>query len=180
MLVLVQAGAGLAAAPGSERQAIPRATPAAVAQGLATPTGAYPADTTMQVNVGLAVRNPAQLDDLITAASTPGSPSYGRYLTQAEYLADFAPTDASVAAARAWLASTGLTVTNVSTDNLIIGVTGSASKIEGAFGVSIESFRVREPQLPCEHRQPDRPVQPEHLVGGWPERRRCHRGGPLE
>ena len=94
----------------------------------------------MQVNVGLAVRNPAQLDDLIAAASTPGSPSYGRYLTQEEYLADFAPTDASVAAARAWLASNGLTVTNVSPDNLIIGVEGSVSKIEGAFGVSIESF----------------------------------------
>ena len=95
----------------------------------------------MQVNVGLAVRNPAQLDDLIAAASTPGSPSYGRYLTQEEYLADFAPTDASVGAARAWLASNGLTVTNVSPDNLIIGVEGSVSKVEGAFGVSIESFR---------------------------------------
>ena len=139
-LVLTQAGAGQAA-PGIARQAIPRAIPAAVTQGLATPTGAYPADTTMQVNVGMAVRNPAQLDDLIAAASTPGSPSYGRYLTQAEYLADFAPTDASVGAARAWLASNGLTVTNVSPDNLIIGVEGSVSKVEGAFGVSIESFR---------------------------------------
>ncbi len=138
-LVLIQAGAGQAA-PGIGRQAIPRATPAAVTQGLATPTGAYPADTTMQVNVGLAVRNPAQLDDLIAAASTPGSPSYGRYLTQEEYLADFAPTDASVAAARAWLASNGLTVTNVSPDNLIIGVEGSVSRVEGAFGVSIEGF----------------------------------------
>ena len=139
-LVLSQAGAGQAA-PGIGSQAIPRATPAAVTQGLATPTGAYPSDTTMQVNVGLAVRNPAQLDDLIAAASTPGSPSYGRYLTQQEYLADFAPTDASVAAAKVWLASNGLTVTNVSPDNLIIGVEGSVSKVEVAFSVSIENFR---------------------------------------
>ena len=45
----------------------------------------------------LSFRNQAALKDLIAAQSTPGSPQYGKYLTPAQFRAQFAPTAADVA-----------------------------------------------------------------------------------
>jgi len=77
--------------------------PPPVAAGAAQARGSHAAGAPLSVNVGLSVRESAQLDEVIAAASTPGSPSYGHYLTEPEYLASYAPTDAQVAAVESWL-----------------------------------------------------------------------------
>ncbi len=86
------------------------------------------------------VRDSAGLDALINAASTPGSPQYGHYLTNAQYMATYAPTDADVQAATAWLKSQGLNVTGNSQDNLLIHVQAKARDVEQAFHVSINDY----------------------------------------
>src|ERR1700689_3657482 len=45
----------------------------------------------------LSFRNQAALDDLVTAVSTPGNKLYGKYLTPAQFRAQFAPNAADVA-----------------------------------------------------------------------------------
>src|SRR5579862_7319310 len=56
----------------------------------------------VSLDLGLDVRNSAALDALIEAASTPGSPAYGHFLSPAQYISGYAPTDAQVAAVKRW------------------------------------------------------------------------------
>src|SRR5438067_4721486 len=56
--------------------------PSVVSSGHAAPYGHHHANAVLDVNVGLGVRDSAGLDALIAAASTPGTPQYGHYLTQ--------------------------------------------------------------------------------------------------
>ena len=61
-----------------------QAAPAVVTGGQATLQGRFSASALLHINVGLAVRNSHQLDQLIAAASTPGNPQYGHYLTESQ------------------------------------------------------------------------------------------------
>ena len=110
-----------------------------VAQGRASLSGHHDPTAVLRVNVGLDVRHSAKLDALIAAASTPGSRDYGHYLTNAEYMAEYAPTDADVQAAEAWLGSEGLDITGVTSDNLLIHVQAPTATLERAFGVTINN-----------------------------------------
>ena len=94
----------------------------------------------LRLNVGLAVHDSAGLDALIRAASTPGSPQYGHYLTNAQYMATYAPTAAEVQTASGWLSGQGLDVTGVSSDNLLIHVQAPVIDVERAFGVTINDY----------------------------------------
>ncbi|HEX4491248.1 MAG TPA: protease pro-enzyme activation domain-containing protein [Acidimicrobiia bacterium] len=102
---------------------------------------AHAAGAPLTLNVGLQVRNSAELDDVIRAASTPGSASYGHYLSAAAYAARYAPTSASVASVEQWLQAAGLRVTSVSPDRLLVSVQGSTDAIERAFSVSVGDYR---------------------------------------
>ncbi len=134
-------------------------TPPPVAHGRASLRGHHDAESSLRVNVGLAVRNSHQLDALIKAASTPGNPGYGHYLTDAQYMATYAPTPGEVQAAKAWLASRGLKVTGVSRDHLLLHVRATAGHAERAFGVTINDYRYngrdfysndRDPTIPAD------------------------------
>jgi Pro-kumamolisin, activation domain len=114
--------------------------PPPVAQLAAGSRGAHSASATLSLNVGLAVRESAKLNSVIAAASKPGSPDYGHYLSEAEYMAEYAPTDAQVAAVESWLSSQGLDVTGASKDHLLVSVEGSTATVEHAFGVTIDDY----------------------------------------
>ncbi len=116
-------------------------TLAAVTSGAAPATGDTSDSMTLSVDIALGVRNSTQLDALIDAASTPGSSDYGHYLTQQQYLDQYAPTEAQVAATSSWLEGNDLDVTTVSPDNLIVHARGTVAHLEDAFGVDIRNFR---------------------------------------
>jgi Pro-kumamolisin, activation domain len=134
-------------------------TPSAVTQSKAQSAGRHKANAALRVNVGLTVRDSAGLDALIVAAGTPGSRQYGHYLTDAQYKEQYAPTDADVAAVRAWLKSQGIAVLGVSANNLVVRAKGGVRKLEKAFGVQINDYRYngravysndRDPTVPGE------------------------------
>ncbi|MDQ1465929.1 MAG: hypothetical protein QOH10_344 [Actinomycetota bacterium] len=116
-------------------------TPRPVASHAVVPLRRHDPDAVLSLNIGLAVRNSAQLDEVIRAASTPGSPAYGHYLTPAQYQAGYAPTDAEVAAVRTWLTAHGARMTGVTPDNLIVSAEASTAVSERAFGVSLDDYR---------------------------------------
>jgi Pro-kumamolisin, activation domain/Bacterial Ig-like domain (group 3) len=137
---LSSAHAGAIRRAAAKQKLLPGDTPAAVAHGNAQLRGRHDPNAVFRVNVGLGVRNSAGLDALIRAASTPGSPRYGHYLTQAQYLARYAPTDAEVAAVKSWLRSQGLSVLNSSATNLIVHAKGPVKTLQRAFGVTINNY----------------------------------------
>ena len=81
---------------------------------------------TVPVRVWLAGRAPAAETSFATAASTPGHPAYGRYLTPAQFTARFGTTSAQVAAVKAWARSAGLTVVSVTAH--YVALTGTAPR----------------------------------------------------
>jgi hypothetical protein len=162
------AAVGLVSAQSSQARAqdkpIARDTPAVVAQGAAKGRGHHDGNAVLSVNVGLTVRNSAGLDALIQAARTPASPSYGHFLTNAQYLANYAPTDADAQAATAWLKSQGLNVTGVSPDNLLIYVQAKAKQLERAFNVTINDYTANGRSFHSNDRDP---TVPAGLDVGW-------------
>jgi subtilase family serine protease len=137
--------------------AVSGAAPAAAAQpARATLPGSAPSWThtratgTVAAAAPVAIRvylNPrggtAALEKAAAAVSTPGSPSYGRFITPAQYRARFEPTAAQVSSIRSWLGSSGFTVTGVEGSRRYVTASGNAAAVRKAFGVSIQTFRYR-------------------------------------
>jgi hypothetical protein len=140
-LLPVSSGAGAAAGARPAAVRIVGDVPLLVAHGAVMPVARHDASAVLSLNVGLDVRNSVELDSVIRAASTPGNPGFGHYLTPAQYRAGYAPTDAQVVAVRRWLTVAGLRVTGVSPDNLIVSAEATTATAEHAFGVVLNDYR---------------------------------------
>jgi kumamolisin len=116
-------------------------TATAVASTAARLQAHHAAAAVLSLNVSLTVRDSAGLDAVIRAASTPGSPQFGHYLTPAQYMADYAPTAAEVGAVRSWLTAVGVHVTGVSPDNLIVSAEATTATAERAFRVTVNDYK---------------------------------------
>ena len=137
------AGAVAAASPSqaTPRSAIPDTRPS-WASASARVSAAAVTTGTVNARVYLAGQNPAGLAAYATAVSTPSSADYGHYLSAAQVKAEFGPTNAQIAAVKAWLTGDGLTVTSVndSVDGYV-AVSGSVSDAATAFNVTFQNFR---------------------------------------
>jgi subtilase family serine protease len=100
---------------------------------------------TVTASVYLAPRNAAELTTIATDVSTPGSALYGKYLTNAELLKDFAPTGAQATAVEHWLTGSGLSVARVVTGiGGYVEAKGSIRSAEKAFNVSFGTYRLNK------------------------------------
>ena len=97
---------------------------------------------TVTARVYLAGQDPAGLAAYAMAASTPGHPQYGHYLTPAQVMARYGPTQAQVSAVTSWLTGAGLTVTRVEDEmGGYVAVQGPVQAAAQAFGVTFGTFR---------------------------------------
>jgi Pro-kumamolisin, activation domain len=135
-----------------------------VEEGLAVPRAPHASNEVLTVNVSLAARESSALDGLIQAASTPGSPGYGHYLTQAQYLARYAPTASELDAVTAWLTSRGLHVTSSSRDNSLVHVRASTAAVEHAFATAINDYVLGGREFYANAKGPS---VPSNLHVGW-------------
>lgn len=104
------------------------------------PLGNENPNKVMGISVMLKMRNEAQLKALVQQIHTKGSPNYRKFLTPAQFAAQFAPTAADSAAMQAFLKSQGLTVTYVDKLNLAVSARGTVANIEKAFKTKIGLF----------------------------------------
>ena len=96
----------------------------------------------VHARVFLAGQDPAGLAAYATAVSTPGNALYGHYLTPAQVMARYGPTQAQVNAVRGWLTAAGLTVTAIKDEmGGYVAVQGSVQSAAHAFGVTFGTFR---------------------------------------
>jgi Pro-kumamolisin, activation domain/Subtilase family len=109
----------------------------------ATFSGAVAPERELDLSVALEPRDPAALEAFAEEVATPGSPSYGDYLSVPAFAARFAPTPAQLATVRAALAARGLRVGAPAANDLSLPVTATAAAAEAAFGTAID--RVRTP-----------------------------------
>ncbi len=102
-----------------------------------------PTDPTapVSVTVWLHLQNGPELDRVAAQVYQKGSPSYHRWLNQAQFDAIFSPTAQGVRAVEAFLTAHGMSVVSVAENNLYIEVQGTVGDVEQAFNVAIHNFR---------------------------------------
>jgi subtilase family serine protease len=134
--VAVAAAGPALAAPAVARVALPDPVPTWTQYF--TDDGPAGSTVTVPVRVWLAGHAPAAETRFATAASTPGTRAYRKYLTPAQFTARFGTTPAQVAAVRAWARSAGLKV--VSATAHYVTLTGTAPRLSSALHTSIHAY----------------------------------------
>ena len=104
----------------------------------------HAADTSQQLNlsIGLQLRNTSDLDTLLSNLYNPQSPQYRQFLTPDQFNQFFAPTPDQVQQVVAYLQSQGLTVTGVSSNNLLIDATGTVAQAQHTFNTQINTYQL--------------------------------------
>jgi subtilase family serine protease len=138
------AGVGLATlAPGSafaasSRHSLPGSVPAwATAKAF---KGAASTRGSVGFRVYLGWHNASAAEALARQVSTPGSSSYGHYLSPAQFRQKFAPTQADVTAVQRWLRSSGFTVVYTPTNNHYVAAEGTVAQANTAFATTLGTY----------------------------------------
>ncbi|MFE9607642.1 protease pro-enzyme activation domain-containing protein [Streptomyces sp. NPDC006012] len=100
--------------------------------------GATANSARVTARVYLAGRDASGLAAYAKAVSDPSSPQYGKYLSAGQAQARFGATEEQVDAVKSWLASAGLTVTEVTRH--YVAVSGDVSAAEKAFGTQLHNY----------------------------------------
>ena len=83
------------------------------------------------------LRNQAELEARVAAMYDPASPQFRKYLSVEEFMANYAPAQADLDAASAWLVSKGFTIARTATNRMFLFYTGDVQHWNDAFGVKL-------------------------------------------
>jgi subtilase family serine protease len=122
------------------RIAVPAAKPAWATA--AADTGAVSGATTVELELALALPDEAGARAFALAASTPGTPAYRQYLSPADWIARFSPTQATVDTVTAAVANAGLTVESVPASRLFLLLKGSAAQVDAFLSTRVHAYQV--------------------------------------
>lgn len=122
------------------------ATPAMLPH-LARPVGLLPAQKRLDLLFALLPRNAAALERAAHAISTPGSPSYHRYLSPGTIATRFGPTPATIQAVVGEARLLGLRVGALSANHLMLHISGSVGALSGALRTHLESVQLPDGHL---------------------------------
>ncbi|HEX4790297.1 MAG TPA: S53 family peptidase [Actinospica sp.] len=103
--------------------------------------GQVAAGSAVTSTVYLAGRNQAGMKAYAEAVSTPGSAQYHKFLTAAQYQADYGTTAAQTAAVESWLRSAGLKVVSANSHEIV--VSGTAAQSEAAYSTTLHNYSVK-------------------------------------
>lgn len=84
----------------------------------------------------------AELNALVKAQQTPGSPEYHQWLTPAQFADNFGLNPADIAKIENWLQSQGFNVDRVANSRLSITFSGTAGQVEAAFQTEMHHYLV--------------------------------------
>lgn len=95
----------------------------------------------VHVTLSLNLRNEAKLDRFLRDLYTPGSPSYGKFLTPAQFAKEYAPTEKDVATVIAHLSKSGFRNVKVSPNRQLVTADGTAATVQSGFRTSLKRFQ---------------------------------------
>jgi subtilase family serine protease len=84
----------------------------------------------------------SELDALVKAQQTPGSPNYHRWLSPQEYASRFGLNDNDLNKVQNWVEQQGLSVDRVANSHTSISFSGTISQVESAFQTEIHNYKV--------------------------------------
>jgi uncharacterized protein (TIGR03437 family) len=106
----------------------------------------------------------ADLESLLVAQRTPGSPDYHRWLTPEQYADRFGLSPNDLATITGWLQDQGLTVTGVARSRTWVAVSGPAGRVEHAFQTELHHYNVSGRQHFANSLPPSVPQQFQGIV----------------
>lgn len=113
--------------------------PAAV--NLAAPRGRLPSDRRLSLAIGLPLRQPEALTNLLQQIYDPAHPRYHQYLTPEQFTAAFGPTEQDYQGLMAFARANGLRVTAVHPNRMVLDVSGTVADIERAFHLRLRTYQ---------------------------------------
>ncbi|HEX5712185.1 MAG TPA: S53 family peptidase [Solirubrobacterales bacterium] len=113
----------------------------------ATIEGPAPDGEVLNLYIGLEPRDPGALERFATTVSTPGSPSFGEYLTVPEFAQRFGAPAAQIAAVGTALERRGLEVGEPGRNGLSLPVSATVAEAEDAFGLSVQEVELQSGQV---------------------------------
>ena len=106
----------------------------------AQPTGLLPADTKLQLTIGLAINQQALADDL-AAVYDPHSSQYGHFLTPAQLTSRYGAPQQAIDVVTGFLNLAGIQVVSVSPLRDSIAIQATAAQIQQAFNITLQVFQ---------------------------------------
>ena len=91
----------------------------------------------MSLAVGLPLRNPDELNDLLQQLADPASPNFRQYLTTEQFTERFGPSAEDYQALAGFMRASGLEVTATHPNRMILDVSGTVGAIERTFHVNM-------------------------------------------
>ena len=95
----------------------------------------------LELTIGLPLRNQAALDSFLQELYDPASPSYRHFLTPQQFTELFGPTKKDYAAVVAYAQANGFTVTATDPGCVLVSVRAPVAVIEKAFHVNLQLYK---------------------------------------
>jgi subtilase family serine protease len=132
------AAAGTASASGPQRHYLAGSTPKWLSKAKSVGT----TSSSEQVGFGvlLDMRNEAGAEATLKAISDPSSASYGKWLSNQAFDAQYAPAKTSVTAVQDWLRGQGFTVTQTLPSGMYVEASGTTAQVEKVFGSTLKNY----------------------------------------
>jgi subtilase family serine protease len=104
--------------------------------------GTASAEQYLDLSIGLKIRNPQKLEELLRNMYNPHSPLYRRFLTPQQFTAEFGPTREQLKQVTDYLRRQGIAVTGVAPNGLLVNARATVASVEAAFQVKINTYRL--------------------------------------
>ena len=115
-------------------------------------------------------RSPAQetaLQQLLQEQNTPGSPNYHKWLTPAQFAAQFGPSTQDITTVENWLSSQGFTINKIEPGNQVLDISGNVGQLSSAFHTQIHRYMVNGQLHYDNANNPSIPAALAPVVGGF-------------
>jgi subtilase family serine protease len=129
------------AAQAAEKQTLHGHVPKAVINLKLSAVGRLPGSTTLQLAIGLPMRNKQGFDQFLKDIYTPGSTNFRHYLTPAQFTAKYGPTEQDYQALLDFAKANGLTVTSTHPNRKLLDINVSVADIERVFHVTMRLYQ---------------------------------------
>ncbi|RFA22858.1 hypothetical protein B7R25_04015 [Subtercola boreus] len=124
----------------------------------ANDAGAAAADTSVEGEIFLPLRDAAGAAALATAVSTPTSPTYKQFLTPQQWIAKYSPTQATSDAVVAYLKAAGASITAVPDSRQYVVFRANVAQVDAAFGTELHSYSIAGATLVAPSTAPSLPA----------------------
>jgi len=105
------------------------------------PVARYPGTNHLNLAIGLPLRNPEGLSNLLRQIYDPASPNYRHYLTPAQFTERFGPAKEDYQKVIAFAQANGLQVTGTHPNRMLVDVNGSVEDIEKALHLTMRVYQ---------------------------------------